>query len=119
MIENILQLIYPNVCGICGSISKQDICNKCYVKIRKLQRNKKKIYLTKHFTTHMYLFDYQDIIRQKILQYKFNEKTYLCRGFAKIILNNEKICGFLKTYDIMTSVPISKKRKRSKRIQPK
>jgi ComF family protein len=99
---------------MCGEISQKDICNKCKVKIKKWQQNKKHIYLTKNFDTHMYIFDYQDMIRQKILQYKFKEKTYLYRSFVKIILNDKKICGFLKNYDIIIPVPISRQRKRER-----
>ncbi len=68
----------------------------------------------KYYDTHMYLFDYQDIIREKILQYKFQEKTYIYHSFAKIIANDEKICRFLKSYDIIIPVPISKKRKKQR-----
>lgn len=114
MLSNIINLIYPTVCGICGEISKEDICNKCKVKIRKFQRSKKHIYLTKNFDAHMYLFDYQGIIRQKILQYKFGEKTYISKCFTKVILNDEKICRFLKNYDIIIPVPISNKRKKTR-----
>jgi ComF family protein len=110
----LINLIYPKVCGMCGEISQKDICNKCKVKIKKWQQNKKHIYLTKNFDTHMYIFDYQDMIRQKILQYKFKEKTYLYRSFVKIILNDKKICGFLKNYDIIIPVPISRQRKRER-----
>jgi ComF family protein len=110
----LINLIYPKVCGMCGEISKNDICNKCKVKIKKWQQNKKHIYLTKNFDTHMYIFDYQDIIRQRILQYKFKENTYIYRSFVKIILNDKKICGFLKNYDIIIPVPISKQRKRAR-----
>lgn len=114
MLSNLINLIYPTVCGICGEISKEDICNKCKVKIKKFQRSKKHIYLSKNFDTHMYLFDYQEIIRQKILQYKFGEKTYISKCFTKIILNDEKICRFLKNYDIIIPVPISNKRKKKR-----
>lgn len=114
MIEKLINLIYPKVCGICGEISKEDICNKCKVKINKLKRNKKHIYLTKNFCTHMYIFDYRDILKEKILQYKFKEATYLYKTFIKIILNDKKICGFLKSCDIMIPVPISKKRKQKR-----
>lgn len=114
MLSNIINLIYPTVCGICGEISKEDICNKCKVKIRKFQRSKKHIYLTKNFDTHMYLFDYQSIIRQKILQYKFGEKTYISRCFIETILKDEKVCRFLKNYDIIIPVPISNKRKKTR-----
>lgn len=114
MLSNIINLIYPTVCGICGEISKENICNKCKVKIRKFQRSKKHIYLTKNFDTHMYLFDYQGIIRQKILQYKFGEKTYISKCFIETILKDEKVCRFLKNYDIIIPVPISNKRKKTR-----
>lgn len=109
--EKIINLIYPKVCGICGEIASDDICNKCKVEIKGWKRNKKHIYLTKNFTTHMYLFDYHEAIRQKILEFKFKEKTYLYESFVKIIINDKKICGFLKSYDIIIPVPISKRRK--------
>lgn len=62
----------------------------------------------------MYIFDYKDLIREKILQYKFQEKTYLYKSFVKIILNDKKVCGFLKSYDIIIPVPISKKRNKKR-----
>lgn len=33
------------------------------------------------------------------------------KSFAKIIINNKKICEILRTYDIITEVPIHKNRK--------
>lgn len=62
----------------------------------------------------MYLFDYYDLIREKILQYKFKEHIYMYRTFVKIVLNDKKVCGFLKSYDIIIPVPISKKRKQQR-----
>lgn len=62
----------------------------------------------------MYLFDYHDLIRERILQYKFKEQIYLYRTFVKIVLNDKKVCGFLKRYDIIIPVPISKKRKQKR-----
>ena len=114
MVKHLTNLLYPKVCGICGEICKEDICNKCKAKIKKLGRNKKHIYLTKNFTTHMYIFDYRDIIREKIISYKFKDATYLYKSFVKIILNDKKICRFLKSYDIIIPVPISKKRKQKR-----
>ena len=46
-----------------------------------------------------------------ILSYKFRDKSYMYKTFARIILNNEKICSILKSYDIIGAVPIHKKRK--------
>lgn len=112
ILHSILDLFFPRVCGICGRICKEELCHNCNRKMNELKRNKKHIYLTKNFDTHLYLFDYQDLIREKILQYKFNNQIYLYRTFVKIVLNDKKICGFLKNYDIIIPVPIDKKRKR-------
>lgn len=59
----------------------------------------------------MYIYKYDGIVREKIIQYKFNEKSYLYRTFAQSIINSEKIFGKFDSYDIITFVPISKNRK--------
>lgn len=113
ILNRILNLIYPNVCGICDEICKENICEKCNEKIEKNLVCKNKKYDDKNifYEEHMYLFDYKDEIREKIIQYKFKEKPYMYKAFAEIFIKNEKVCNFLKSYDIMLPVPIHKKRK--------
>ena len=53
------------------------------------------------------MLKYEGIIRKKLIDYKFNEKSYLYKTFSKIILNNTKIYRFLKNYDIIVPVPMS------------
>lgn len=115
MLEKILEYIYPSTCGACGKICKEYICNKCSIKLRKYEiknnhvikiRNKEK-----HFDELLCIFKYEDLIRDIIIKYKFQNKPYLYKTFAKIILKNKKTCGFLEKYDIIIPVPISKKRK--------
>lgn len=110
-INAILNIIYPNVCGICNNISKEDICVKCMAKIKAKKQTKKHIYLSKSFTYHMYIFPYDDFIRKNIIQYKFSDEAYRYKSFVKIMLKDKKICGFLKKYDIIIPVPISKERR--------
>ena len=38
---NLLNLIYPNVCGFCNKVCKNEFCNKCKVKIKNNQIIKK------------------------------------------------------------------------------
>ena len=59
----------------------------------------------------MYLFKYKDLIRNIIIDYKFNDKSYLYKTLKKIIINNKKVCDFIKSYDIIIPVPINQKRK--------
>ena len=109
----ILELIYPNVCGVCKKISKESLCKKCEIKIKQYEINKVKEYKDNqfYFDESLHIFKYEDIIRKMLVEYKFQEKSYLYKTFSKIILKNEKICGKFKKYDIIIPVPIHKKRR--------
>ena len=112
--KKILDFIYPPVCGICGKLCNDDICRKCQILLlSKIEAGIDDYSLddTKYFEEHIYIFNYNGIIREKILQYKFQEKTYLYKIFLKIILNNKKIYNKFKNYDIIIPVPLHKKRK--------
>ncbi len=112
-----LELIYPSVCGICEKIEKEYLCEECKEKLKKYCINeiedckeKKRVY----YDYKIKILRYENIVREKIIEYKFNEKTYLYNTMEKIILNDEKICSFLKKYDIIIPVPMYKKRKQSR-----
>ena len=107
----ILNLIYPQTCGICSKISKEAICKRCQNKISENYVCQIHNYSHQSFTRHLYMFNYEGIIRERIIQYKFSNKAYLNEMFTNFIIKNKKICGFLKNYDIIIPVPISKKRK--------
>ena len=62
-----------------------------------------------YFEKLIYLFKYEGLIRKLIIDYKFNEKSYLYECFVNFIIKNEKIFQKLKTYDTIIPVPISKK----------
>lgn len=100
------------MCGICGKLDKKSLCNKCRIKLQKNAIFKIEDYknTSSYFNEHIYLFQYTGEIRDTILKYKFNEKSYIYRTFLEFIKNNKKICAQIKKYDIITPVPISKKR---------
>ena len=50
------------------------------------------------------------MIRNLILNYKFNEKAYLCKSFVNFLNKYQKIYLQFDFYDIIIPVPISKKR---------
>ena len=107
----LIDLIYPPVCGICGRINKNHLCIKCTNEIKKYEIDRIDKINNKYFDYQIKILKYETEIRSKIIDYKFNEKPYLYKTFGKIILNNEKIYGFLKNYDIIICVPIHIKRK--------
>lgn len=110
-IEKILDLIFPPVCGICNKEINTYLCGKCEKEINKITCVGENRYDNKYFSTHMYLFKYEGIIRNKIISYKFNDKPYLYKTFCEIFVKNKKVCEFLKKYDIIISVPMYKKKK--------
>lgn len=111
MLDYILELIYPCTCGICDKICKEALCKKCEIQLKKHEINVIKKYNNKHFDESIHIFKYEDIIRKKLVEYKFQDKSYLYKTFSKIILKNKKVCGNLKKYDIIIPVPIHRKRK--------
>lgn len=129
--EYIINILFPSVCCICGKFNKKWICINCYKKIEKLMineiflydkyaelrlkndaENKNIFYKEKinYYDKILYIFKYEGIIRKLIIDYKFNDKSYLNNFFSSIILNNKFDCDILKKYDIIISVPLSKKR---------
>lgn len=116
--EKILNQIYPKTCGICGKIDTKSICSKCNLELKKqaeiriLQKEyiEEKSEKEKYFQELMYIFKYEGQIRQLIIDYKFNEKSYIYKTFVNFLLKNKKIFENIKKYDKIIPVPISKKR---------
>lgn len=87
IISKILDMIYPPVCGFCGKLDKNSLCNKCKIRIQKNAICKIEDYreTTSYFDEHIYLFQYDGEIRDAILNFKFNEQAYLYRTFIRFI----------------------------------
>lgn len=100
------------MCGFCGKLDRNSLCNKCKIQIQKNNLSKIEDYknTSSFFDEHIYLFQYSGEIRNMILNYKFREKSYIYSTFVELIKNNKKICAQIKKYDIIMPVPISKKR---------
>lgn len=113
-INSALDYFFPPICGMCGEINENYICNNCYKNIKKIKKCVINEYNNRNFSKHLYIFRYEGIIRNKIIEYKFEDKGYLYKMFAKIILSDKKTCNFIKKYDVIIPVPISKKRKKKR-----
>lgn len=118
-LDEMLFLLFPKSCEICGKYEKDYICDSCKQKIEKspLYLNKIDNYgknKNKYFDEHAYIFKYSEIIRDIIIRYKFRNCPYLSRMFTNFFIKNQKICGFLKKYDIIIPVPMSNKKIRQR-----
>ena len=110
---NILDIIFPQVCGICGKINSEGLCRKCNKKLENIaeyQIVNEEFQKNKYFENLLYIFKYEGLIRKILIDYKFNEKSYIYVSFVKFIINNKKMVEKLKSYDTIIPVPISKKR---------
>ena len=110
-INHVINLIYPNVCGMCDKISKEDLCKKCEIRFNNIAKFKIDKYIDRNFKKHLYIFKYEGIIKERLIKFKFNEKLYIYKSFVNFLIKNEKICRFLKSYDIIIPVPIHYNRK--------
>ena len=104
ILDSFLDLIFPPICGMCNKIGEKYICENCYKEIEKYLYNNvdKDIF---------YLLKYEEIIRKKIIEYKFNDKAYLYKTFCEIFVKNKNAFEFCKSYDIIIPVPMYKKKK--------
>ncbi len=105
-IKHAINLIFPNVCGICDKICKEDLCKKCEINLNNIAKFKIDNYNDKNFKKHLYIFKYEGIIKESLIKFKFQEKVYIYKAFVKILIKNKKFCRFLKSYDIIIPVPI-------------
>lgn len=117
-VSNFLNLIYPQICGICGKLNPKSLCPKCEINLKKQSENQiiknGEEIEDKYFNELMYIFKYEGQIRKLILDYKFNEKSYLYKMFVNFLLKNKKIFENIKNYDTIIPVPISKKRQKTR-----
>ncbi len=89
------------------------MCENCKSQIDKITISKINNYenkTDKFFNKHGYIFKYEGQIRKLLIDYKFNDKPYLYKTFASIILSNKKMVDFINNYEIIIPVPIHKKR---------
>lgn len=110
LIETALNFIFPQACGFCGEITNSYLCEYCNEYLKQRQMNKIQKYDDKFFDEHLWIYEYKDEVREKIIDYKFNNKSYLYRTFLQIILSTENVCNYIKKFDILIPVPIHKKR---------
>lgn len=115
------KLIFPPVCGICGKLNENYLCGKCNLELQRQSGFQADSYVTengfkrKHFDEHIYFFQYQGLIRDQIIKYKFNDEAYKYKAISNFILKNfilkdSKIFQIINDYDVIIPVPVSKKR---------
>ena len=101
-IEKALEYIFLPSCGICGKFREGYLCKKCGKDLEKYLINAKEKVLIDlmendfnkdinyDIINKFHIFRYEDVIRKLIIQYKFNDKSYLYKMFCEFILKDKK-----------------------------
>ena len=110
-IQKILDVFYPQICGICEKENKNSLCYECRKKIQKEFKFSKIYSKTQNFSEQYYLFHYKNLIRNIIIEMKFQKKPYMYKTIEYFLQNNKKYLEKLKKYDIIIMVPLSWKRR--------
>ena len=84
-----------------GKLDENCLCKECEKRIDFMINQKVRFKLDKNFEKYLCVFPYEGEIRDKILDYKFKDKSYIYKTFSKIILKSKKICFHLRKYDII------------------
>ena len=111
-LRNLINIIYVKTCIICNKKINRNISNTCekcsnilkYMKNEEIAIN----FENKFYDKLISIFPYEGLIRNRILDFKFNNKAYFGQAFSDIILEsllNNKIRA-----DYIIPVPIHKKR---------
>lgn len=109
MLKKIMDIIYPKKCGFCNIINEEYTCKKCKKKLEYIYTEDKVIKVeNKYFDYMISAYFYEDIIRRKILEFKFLNKKYLYKSLSEKLVNDLR--GYDKLFDCIVYVPVSLKR---------
>ena len=108
LLEKALEYIFLPSCGVCGKLGEGYLCKECEKELNKYTINCNDF---KQKTDILHIFQYKELIRKLIIQYKFNNKSYLYKTFCEFIVKNKKAFDFIKSYDIIIPVPMHNRKK--------
>ena len=116
MLGFVSSFLFSNNCYLCNKNigNKKYLCENCFEKLEQYEFKESLKKLKKYDELdikYLFIFKYKKYIRKLILDYKFNDKSYIGKVFAEYINRNKLCCRKLKSYDIIIPVPMSIKNK--------
>ena len=106
----LLRLFFPPKCHFCGKLLKYretDLCHSCRENAPEFTRAKRNFQLIAHWTAVWY---YKSNVRKSIRKFKFYNGRSYARFYASAIAIKLKDEPFERDIDVLTWVPISRKR---------
>ena len=112
--NHILDLIYPRKCVFCGKvIDKREVCSECAASLPLTMGDSvsQKLPFISACVSPLY---YDDIVRQSFLRYKFKGIQAYAVYYGKIMAKCAENNLDCSTIDVISCVPLSKKRERKR-----
>lgn len=118
MFKKFINAVFPMKCIFCGKIltlySENEICEECQKELFFLYNNSPQIIFAGSDTDYcdgiVFVCEYNGIVKNSIIKYKFYDKPGYHRAFANIIYKKLLKTKEYSDIDIILSVPLHKKR---------
>lgn len=100
--------IFSNKCLICNvkDIYKYNICNDCYCNLEEYRDSLD--YKFKYLDEIYVNYYYNNFLKEIVVDFKYNEKTYLDRFFGEMYINKIFEEKLNKKYSLITYIPMTK-----------
>lgn len=100
--------IFSNKCLICNAkdIYKYNICNDCYCNLEEYRDSLD--YKFKYLDEIYINYYYNNFLKEIVVDFKYNEKTYLNRFFGEMYINKIFEEKLNKEYSLITYIPMTK-----------
>lgn len=110
LLESLASLLFPPRCAFCGKPGVHGVCSECE---KALPYCKTPLHERAEIGACLAPLKYEGIVREALLNYKFHAGQSRCTGFGDV-LAQAVAEHFGGEFDIVTYVPVSKKRKQER-----
>lgn len=110
LLESLASLLFPPRCAFCGKPGVHGVCSECE---KALPYCKTPLHERAEIGACLAPLKYEGIVREALLNYKFHGSQSRCTGFGDI-LAQAAAEHFGGEFDLVTYVPVSKKRKQER-----
>ena len=110
LLNSLAALLFPPHCAFCGKVGVRGVCSDCE---KTLPYCKTPFHERAEIGACLAPLRYEGVVREALLAYKFHESQSRCTGFGDILAQSvaEHFGG---QFDLVTFVPVSKKRRRER-----
>ena len=109
-LESLASLLFPPRCAFCGKPGVHGVCSECE---KALPYCKTPLHERAEIGACLAPLKYEGIVREALLNYKFHASQSRCTGFGDV-LAQAAAEHFGGEFDLVTYVPVSKKRKQER-----